>query len=69
MIYNATLNDHGKVCSSCKIHTILLVIFFIISVDISCAFVYFYWYLKKGNTSITNLNANTGKVIYWTYKW
>ena len=71
LIYNATLNDHGKVCSSCTVYMVLLVIFFIISIGISCAFIYFYWYLKK---DITNINANTETVIYWmqfhwTCKW
>ena len=30
LIYNATLNDHGKVCYSCTIYIVSLVIFFII---------------------------------------
>ena len=59
LIYNATLNDHGKVCSSCTIYIVLLVIFFIISIVISCVFVCFHWYIKKSNTKITNINANT----------
>ena len=28
MVYNATLNDHRKVCKSCSIYTVLLVIVF-----------------------------------------
>ena len=27
MIYNATLNDHRKVCSSCTVYIVLLVMF------------------------------------------
>ena len=34
MIYNATLNDYGKVCNSCTVYIVLLVIFFIISISI-----------------------------------
>ena len=29
MIHNATFNDYGKVCKSCKINMILLIIMFI----------------------------------------
>ena len=32
--------------------------------SISCAFVYFYWHLKKDNASIANINANTETLIY-----
>ena len=47
LIYNATLNDHKKVCNSRTIYIILLVIFFLISIGSSCVFIYlFYWYLK-----------------------
>ena len=60
--------------SSCTIYIILLTIFFIISISISCAFVYFHWYLKKGNTGVTNINPSIETVIYWmqlhwTRKW
>ena len=55
--------------NSCRIYKVLLVIFFITSIGISWAFVHFYWYLKKDNTSVTNINVNTETVIYWTYKW
>ena len=56
MIYNATLNDYGKVCNSCTIYRALLVIFFIISISISSAFIYFHWCLKKDNTKYWNIN-------------
>ena len=42
LIYNANLNDHGKVCKYCSIYIALLVMFFIISIGINCAFVYLY---------------------------
>ena len=63
LMYNATLNDHGKACSSCTIYILLLVMFFIISIGISCALAYFHWYLKKSNTNITNINASNETVI------
>ena len=63
LIYNRTLNDYENVCNSCTIYVVLLVIFFIISRGMSCVFVYFYWYLKKDNANITNINANTETVI------
>ena len=64
LIYNGTLNSYGNVCNSCTIYIVLLIKFFLISIGISCAFVYFYWYLKKDNANITNINANTETVIY-----
>ena len=41
---------------------VLLVIYFIINIRISCVFVYFYWYLKRDNANITNIDANTETV-------
>ena len=35
MIYNGTVNDYEKVCNSCEIYTVLLVIFLVISISIS----------------------------------
>ena len=65
LIYNATLNDYGNVCNSCITYIALLVIFFIISIDTSCAYFHLHWYLKRSNTNIiTNINANTETVIY-----
>ena len=52
LIYNKTLNDYKNVCNFCTIFVILL-IFFIISTGLSCAFVYFHWYLKKGSIVLT----------------
>ena len=47
MIYNASLNDYGRVCNFCIIYIALLAIFFIIIKGISSAFFYFHWYLKR----------------------
>ena len=47
MIYNGTVNDYGNVCNSCAIYIVLFVIFLLISIRISGAFIYFHWYLKK----------------------
>ena len=49
MIYN----DYGNLCNSCTIYITLFVIFIIISISISSAFVYFHWYLKNGNVETT----------------
>ena len=42
MIYNGTLNDHKKICSSCTIYTVLFVIAFLIVIGIGSAFLYFH---------------------------
>ena len=47
MIYPGTLNGYGKMCNSCTVHIVLLVIFSMISISISSAFIYFHWYLKR----------------------
>ena len=59
MIYN-----YKKVCNSCTVYIILLVISSTIIICIISAFSYFHWYLK-----ISNTNINTDTVIYKTYKW
>ena len=46
MIYNSTLNNHEKICTSCIVCIILFDVFFITSISISSVFIYFYWYLK-----------------------
>ena len=51
IIYNGTLNDHKKVCSSCTIYIVLFAIFLIISISISSVFIYFHWHLKGSNTN------------------
>ena len=60
-----TLNDYEDICSSFTVYVVLFVIFFVTSISISRVIVYFYWYLKS-ETNITNINAGTEKVIYWT---
>ena len=65
MIYNSTLNDYKRICSSCTIYIVFFVKFSIISVSISSVFNYFHWYLKRKYIET---------VIYWmhfswTYKW
>ena len=45
MIYNTTLNDYEIVYNSCTVYIVLLATFLIISIGISCAFIYFHWYL------------------------
>ena len=47
MVYNATLNDHGKVCKTCTIYMVLLVIAFVIIIVISSAFFLFPLVFKK----------------------
>ena len=47
MIYNATLNNYRKICHSCTLYILLLVIFCIISIGISSVFIHFHWYLKR----------------------
>ena len=47
IIYNGSLNDYEKVCNSCTLCIVLLVIFIIISITISSAFIYFHWSLKR----------------------
>ena len=64
MIYNATLNDYENVCGSCTVYIVLLAIFFIIHISISSVFIYFYWYVKKSNTDVVNINPDTETVIY-----
>ena len=64
LIHNNTLNVYKNVRGSCTIYIVLLGVFFIISITISCDFLYFYWYLKKINSSITNNNDNTETVLF-----
>ena len=53
MIYNSTLNDHRKVCNSCTLYIVLLVITFLLIIGISSAYCYFHRYLKRSNTETT----------------
>ena len=62
MIYNVALNDY--VCSSCAVYIVLLVIFFVISININSVFICFHWHVKKSNTDVVNINPGTETVIY-----
>ena len=42
---------------------------FLIIIGINSAFIYFYWYVKKSNTGVLNINAGTETAIYETYEW
>ena len=64
MIYNGTLSDYENVCNSCTIYIVLIVIVFLIIIDISSAFIYFHWYLKKSSTNITIINPGIETIIY-----
>ena len=57
MIYDTTLNE--KVCNSCTIDIVLLVIFFTVNINNSSLFIYCLWYSKRRYTEST---------IYQTYK-
>ena len=58
------INDHEKICSSCSVYIVLLVIFFILSISISNVLIYFHWHLKMSNTDVANTNPGTEIVIY-----
>ena len=47
IVYNTTLNDHGRVYKSCTIYMVLLIITFIIVMDIGSACIYFYLHTIK----------------------
>ena len=65
MIYNATLNYHGKICNSCKMYTIFLVVGFLIIIGISSAFMCFHWYLKISSVSaVTSVHPKIESIIY-----
>ena len=63
-LHSNEINDYEKVCSSFSVYIVFLVMFFILSISVSSIFVYFHWYLKKINTSVTNINPSTETVIY-----
>ena len=57
MLHNETLdvislNDYKTVRNSCTIYIVLFAVFFITSICISNAFIYFHWYLKKENVRV-----------------
>ena len=45
------LNVYKKVCNFCVVYIVIFVIFLITSICICSVFIYFHWYLKKGNIS------------------
>ena len=47
MIYNMTLNDYGKVCNSCTIYIVLLIITSITFTSIGRVNIYFYLHTIK----------------------
>ena len=47
MVYNATLHNYGKVCKSCTLHIVLLIITCIIVMGISGTSFYFCWHTIK----------------------
>ena len=63
-LYSNEINDYEKICNSCRVFIVLFIIFFIQSISISSAFIYFHWYLKKSNTGVTNFNPSTETVMY-----
>ena len=63
-LHSNEINDYEKICNSCSVYIVLLIIFFILSIGISSIFIYFHWSLKKSNTGVTNINLSTETVIY-----
>ena len=47
MIYNVTLNNHERVCKSCTIHIVLLIIFFMIIMGTGSVCIFLYWNVIK----------------------
>ena len=72
VVYNMTLNNYGKVCNSCAIYMVLLVLFFATTIAISDAFLFslviqtiFIGNSKEVNTNtIPNAYTTTRAVIY-----
>ena len=72
MIYNGTLNNYRKICNSCTEYTVLLVVFFIISISIRSVFIYFHWFSKITciETLIYKRQINGSNIDKWLfYKW
>ena len=46
-LHSNEINDYEKICSSCGVYIVLLVLFFMLSISISSIFICFHWYLKK----------------------
>ena len=60
IIHNVNLNDYGKVCKSCTIYIVLLIITFMIIIGISSGFFYFHWLLSE---EFINLAATYVKML------
>ena len=58
-LHSNEINDYEKICSSCSVYIVLLLIFFILSINISSVFIYFHWCLKKSDTGVTNISPST----------
>ena len=68
MIHCGTLNviplkDYKIVCNCCTIYIVLFVLFLIVTISIISVFIYFHWYLKKGNIHV-KFNTSTQITIY-----
>ena len=63
-LHSNEINDYEKICGSCSVYIVLLLIFFILSRNISSVFIYFHWCLKKSSTGVTNINPSTETIIY-----
>ena len=47
LVYNSTMNNHKKVCSTWTVYIVLFVTAFLIIISISSAFIYFHWYSER----------------------
>ena len=63
-ITNVALYKYKDVCGSCTLYIVLLVIFLVISINISIVFICFNWYIKTSSTNITNINPSTETTVY-----
>ena len=65
-LHSNEINDYQKICSSCSVYMVLLVIiFFILSVSISSIFIYFDEFINfiKANGVFMIINNFQGSVI------
>ena len=63
MIYNSTLNDYERVCNSCTMYIVLLVIDFLIIIGTTSVIFLFLLVLKRKRTNIIT-RVETEKIIY-----
>ena len=57
-------SGYKNACNSGTIYIVLFAIAFLIITGISIAYFYSHWYLKRSNTDVINIGANTETVIY-----